>query len=162
MNVSYFPFVILIMLWSCTAPISNSKNQKLSDWDIVESFVSENWNHEKLLQIKGSPLKKSVDDNKKIETWVYETPESHLRQWFFSFDQHGNAVAIGFSPYDKSKTDFSDSLIKERWKKFGCKEVYERKVHSHFITDTKTLQCEQNRKVIYDHYGPVFISISKI
>ncbi len=151
---------IILMIFSSACTSNRYEEKQLTTWDILESFLPEDWSMEKTISVMGEPDEKIPTDEGILLS--YYDPQTKLQIWGISFSLEGKPLGITFIPHEKNPELFSDEAIKARWNNLNCTTKWERKKLVDIYKDNKILDCDQGHRAYYGKRDVISsISITK-
>lgn len=146
--MKYIHFLLLCL--SCS--ISQKQEQKnTSFWDILESYNS-SWDKEKILSLLGKPHEVVKSNNK--DTWIYNSPKTNYQIWAVGIA--GNEISgLAYFPSSPEKKIYIPE-VEKRWESRNCIHKKETKLMADNFQTTRTLECDDGKKIIeYNRYNEV-------
>ncbi len=150
-------FLLICLLCACASTIVKNKNEE-SPINILEQFISDNWDTERLKSTLGTP-KEIVHDN----IWVYSHKTTKYQEWAFEFDKDGKASSVTYVPTSDHLKEFELENLKTRWSRYNCENKEKEILYNDFIKNIKYVSCDRDKRYIeYNKYNEVsFVSISR-
>lgn len=151
--MKYLPLILLFL--SC----STTKKQVYASpvfWEILEGYNSA-WNKEHIIERLGKPQEIIKQENKDL--WVYSSPETNFQIWAFGINPENRVSGLAYFPSAPEKKLYI-SEVERRWKSRNCVHKKETKLIADNFQTTRTLECEDGKKIVeYNKYNEV-LSIS--
>ncbi len=146
---------LLILCLSCS--ISQKQEQKITSfWEILEGYDS-SWNKEQIISKLGDPQKISKQDNEDL--LIYRSLKTNYQIWAIGITPENNVSGLAYFPSAPEKKLYIFE-VEQRWKSRNCVHKKETKLIADNFQTTRTLECENGKKIVeYNKYNEV-LSIS--
>lgn len=154
--------IILILIFPTIFSCSFNKNsieaeEKSSikdEWDLISKIEKEKWNKEKIIKIFGKPGKIYNEEKDPSESLIYYDLKLDYQNWAFDIKKDGSLEGFLFIPNYSNRKNFSQEIIKSKWKE-DCVKKVETDLSQHFIRKIYYLQCGEYKRVDLTNHDEV-------
>jgi hypothetical protein len=143
----------LILLSLCISCSSSTKlEQTINFWNILENYNS-SWDTKKIISELGNP-QEGIDQPHK-QLWIYNNSITKYQSWAIGVTTENKISGIAYFPPSSGKSMYIFE-VEERWKSRNCVHKKETKLIADNFQTTRTLECENGKKVAeYNKYNEV-------
>ena len=143
----------LILLSLCISCSSNTKQeQTINFWNILENYNS-SWDTKKIISELGTP--QEVIDQPQKQLWIYNNPITKSQSWAIGVTSQNKISGIAYFPTSSGKSMYIFE-VEERWKSRNCVHTKETKLIADNFQTSRTLECDNGKKVAeYNKYNEV-------
>jgi hypothetical protein len=121
-------------------------------WDILENYNS-SWDTKKIIGELGNP--QEVIDQSQKQLWIYNNPITKYQSWAIGVKSENKVSGIAYFPTSSGKSMYIFE-VEERWKSRNCIHKKETKLIADNFQTTRTLECDNGKKVAeYNKYNEV-------
>lgn len=147
--MKYLPLLFLFL--SCSVP-QKQVHAAPDFWEILESYNSA-WNKEQIIERLGKPQEIIKKENKDL--WVYNSPITNYQIWAVGINLENRVSGLAYFPSAPEKKLYI-SEVEKRWESRNCVHKKETKLIADNFQTTRTLECEDGKKVAeYNKYNEV-------
>jgi len=144
--VIYFTVAVLLTVFS------SAHADITSFWDILEDYNS-SWDKEQIESKLGKP--QEVIKQKGEDLWIYRSHKTNFQSWAIGVTTQNNVSGIAYFPTSSGKSMYIFE-VEERWKSLNCVHKKETKIVADNFQTTRTLECDNGKKVAgYNKYNEV-------
>ncbi len=143
--------LLLILYLSCST--SHKQEQTfINFWDILEGYNS-SWDKEQIVSKLGKP--QEILKQKGEDIWIYRSPKTNFQSWAIGVTTENKISGIAYFPTSSGKSMYILE-VEERWKSRNCIHKKETKLIADNFQTTRTLECDNGKKVAeYNKYNEV-------
>jgi hypothetical protein len=142
---------LLLLLFSCTTPQKQVLPTPLF-WDIIEGYNTL-WNKKQIIKRLGKPQEIIKQENKDL--WVYNSPKTNYQIWAVGITLENKVSGLAYFPSAPEKKLYIFE-VEQRWKSLNCVHKKETKLSADNFQTTRTLECDDGKKVAeYNKYNEV-------
>ena len=144
---------LLLLLLSLSCSTSHKQEQATFNfWEILEGY-KRSWDKEQILSKLGKP--QEVIKQKGEDLWIYRSSKTNFQSWAIGVTLENKISGIAYFPTSSGKSMYIYE-IEERWKSRSCVHKKETKLVADNFQTTRTLECEDGKKVAeYNKYNEV-------
>ena len=142
---------LLLLFLSCST-LQKEVHTSPVFWEILEGY-NWAWNKEQIIKRLGKPQEIIKQENKDL--WVYNAPETNYQIWAVGINPEESVSGIAYFPSAPEKKLYI-SEVEKRWKSRNCVHKKETKLIADNFQTTRTLECDNGKKVAeYNKYNEV-------
>jgi hypothetical protein len=137
-----------------TSVVTEEKSSIKDEWALISKIEKEKWNKEKIIQFFGKPGKIYNKEKDPNESLIFYDLKLGYQNWAFDIKKDGNLEGFLFIPNFSNRRNFSQEIIKTKWKE-ACVKKVETDLSQHFIRKIYYLQCGKYKKVDLTNHDEV-------
>jgi hypothetical protein len=145
-------YLLLLLLFLSCSTSHKQEQTSFIFWDILEGYNS-SWDKEQIISKLGNP--QEVIKQKGEDLWIYRSPKTNFQSWAIGMTTENKISGIAYFPTSSGKSMYIFE-VEERWKSRNCVHKKETKLIADNFQTTRTLECDNGKKVAeYNKYNEV-------
>ena len=147
--MKYLPLLLLFL--SCST-LQKEVHASPVFWEILEDYNSA-WSKKQIIEKLGEAHEIIKQENKDL--WVYNSPKTNYQIWAVGINPENRVSGLAYFPSSPEKKLYI-SEVEKRWQSRSCVHKKETKLIADNFQTTRTLECEDGKKVAeYNKYNEV-------
>jgi len=145
-------YLILFFLHLSCSTFQKQEQTNFNFWEILEEYKP-SWDQKKIVSKLGKP--QEVIKQKGEDLWIYRSSKTNFQSWAIGVTLENKISGIAYFPTSSGNSMYIFE-IEERWKSRRCVHKKETKLVADNFQTTRTLECDNGKKVAdYNKYNEV-------